>query len=312
MSDESAESATTDGDGPEVDPIVSIEPGTAKRAYGLLARGMDADAIAEQIGVSADAVARLAGDWAVRNTQDGDPKRASAGEALRVVLRKLHTNMDDASVSDKPRYATAITQITSKLVQLDGRCGARLVEADGRTTGYCPEYPAKGRTRCPLHGGATLVGPLSGQYKDGRYSRYPFTDEASLVLAADLRNGDPFDLMLDDAAMVRVMLRRAIAEGRSGAQELRAVNDTLTKYAEITRGKKIVHVPDERAARALLNAIYVCVRRVVESRLTPEEAKALLADLAHEVVAIDWSSVNIEPVETIQIVGAPSAPMLSP
>ena len=46
-------------------------------------------------------------------------------------------------------------------------CGAKT-----RSGGACQKPPMVGRTRCKLHGGATLVGAASGTYKTGRYSKY--------------------------------------------------------------------------------------------------------------------------------------------
>jgi hypothetical protein len=276
----------------------------AKRAYGLFARGMDLEAIAAEVGVPADTVAVWVGDWAVRGTQDGDPKRAVAGEALRVVLRTLFVNINAADVRDKPKYASAIAQIESKLVQLDGRCGAKV---EG---GYCREYPARGRNRCYVHGGGTLVGRMSGTYEHGRRSRFPFADEALAERAQEIRGSDPFEGMLDDIATARVTYHQAVWEGRSGVAELRAANDAIAKYAKITAGKKMVHVPDEAAARALFGAIYGCVREAANEVLGQPGmaydggAQPLLTLVAKKALAIDWSKVNIEVREPIRLVDA--------
>ena len=53
------------------------------------------------------------------------------------------------------------------------RIGARIVcGARNRRGGHCTRPPAKGRTRCKLHGGASLCGPASPAFKHGRHSRY--------------------------------------------------------------------------------------------------------------------------------------------
>lgn len=49
------------------------------------------------------------------------------------------------------------------------RCGCPTRQGDHTP---CQRWPAKGRTRCKLHGGATLVGPAHGRYQNGRYSDY--------------------------------------------------------------------------------------------------------------------------------------------
>ena len=47
-------------------------------------------------------------------------------------------------------------------------CGARRRNAEGKV---CQLPPAKGRTRCRFHGGATLRGIASPTFKHGRYSK---------------------------------------------------------------------------------------------------------------------------------------------
>jgi hypothetical protein len=47
-------------------------------------------------------------------------------------------------------------------------CGAR-TKHDGTP---CERSPVRGRTRCRLHGGKTLVGTASPTYRNGRYSTY--------------------------------------------------------------------------------------------------------------------------------------------
>lgn len=287
MSDESAESATTGGTPHNGPPIAQRPQDAAKQAYGLFVRGMDVEAIAEQVGAQADVVAAWVGDWAVRNTEDGDPKRAVAGDALRAVLRTLFANIAVADVNAKPKYATAIAQIEAKLVQLDGRCGAKV------GGGYCQEYPARGRTRCFLHGGSTLVGRLHPNYVSGQRSRFPFTDAALAAKAEEIRSGDVFEGMLDNIATATVVYQQSVREGRSGVAELRALNDAITRYADITKGKKIVHVPDEATARALLGAIYGCLKRAVVEKLGEDGARPVLMLAAQYVHELDWSKVDV-------------------
>lgn len=47
------------------------------------------------------------------------------------------------------------------------RCGAK-----NKRGGICGSWPVKGRNRCRMHGGKTLVGTANGFYKGGRYSKY--------------------------------------------------------------------------------------------------------------------------------------------
>lgn len=50
---------------------------------------------------------------------------------------------------------------------IPGRCGAKLRGKPGR---FCGAYPTKGRTRCKLHGGASLQGYEHPGFKTGMFS----------------------------------------------------------------------------------------------------------------------------------------------
>lgn len=50
---------------------------------------------------------------------------------------------------------------------IEGRCGARLRKSDPPR--YCAQYPLEGKTRCKLHGGASLSGPNHANWKHGKY-----------------------------------------------------------------------------------------------------------------------------------------------
>jgi len=88
------------------------------------------------------------------------------------------------------------------------------------------------------------------------------------------------------------------AAGRSGAEEGRTVATLARAYAQISLAqKKVVHVPDEAAARALFGAIYGCVKRAAHDELggEPERERRLLEGIARYVLAVDWSTVVVQP-----------------
>jgi hypothetical protein len=93
------------------------------------------------------------------------------------------------------------------------RCGAKR-----RNGEPCRVWPVKGRNRCRLHGGRTLVGAANGTYKDGRYSRYLPERMAAQYRAA---KSDPELLSLKDevaaldARIADLFLR--VDTGESGA-----------------------------------------------------------------------------------------------
>ncbi len=53
---------------------------------------------------------------------------------------------------------------------IPGRCGAKL-HYTGGVDRFCEQYPVHERTRCRIHGGSTLVGPMSPRFKNGLYAK---------------------------------------------------------------------------------------------------------------------------------------------
>lgn len=92
------------------DPRIAPEIGT--RAWALCVRGLDVEAIADQLGVPrADLSVYIARRAA---------RRSPSADTLRLLKQTLFSSLGNADVRDKPRYATAIAMIESKLVQLEG------------------------------------------------------------------------------------------------------------------------------------------------------------------------------------------------
>lgn len=83
-------------------------------------------------------------------------------------------------------------------------CGART-----RSGGTCRRAPAAGRTRCRLHGGASLAGAASPSFKHGRYSRYLPTRLAEAYEAA--LADDALIVMRDELGLVDSRLAELIA-----------------------------------------------------------------------------------------------------
>jgi hypothetical protein len=102
--------------------------------------------------------------------------------------------------------ATVPTLGADGLYHLGSRvvCGAR-----NRRGGYCGRPPARGRTRCRLHGGASLVGTASGTFKHGRHSKYLPT---RLLQAYKASRTDPNLVVLrDELALVDARLGELLA-----------------------------------------------------------------------------------------------------
>jgi hypothetical protein len=258
------------------------------RAYALFLRGLDVEAIARELGAESPDVASWVADSATRGFEGGDPKRAQAGDTLRLLKRKLFAVMDQADVAAKPRFASAIAQIESRLVQLDGRCGSRLREKPGR---YCQRYPEPQRSRCRLHGGASPVGPLHPSFIHGGRSSYPLSvDERAL---ADQLRPLAHDLT-DEIAIAKVLYRRRVAEGATATTELNALTAAVRTLADIVKGNKIVFVPDEAAITRFTDVLMsVTERRIdeaIEKRLTGAKTRELIAS---DLMATNWTTLAL-------------------
>lgn len=87
----------------------------------------------------------------------------------------------------------------------------------GEPRGQCTSYPAKGRTRCKHHGGATLTGRENPAYKHGRHVRRTYE-----ALPARLR--ERVTEIIDDPNLLSLRENVAVADAR--LSELYARLDT--------------------------------------------------------------------------------------
>lgn len=148
-------------------------------------------------------------------------------------------------------------------------CGAKT-----RNGGTCRKPPMLGRTRCKLHGGASLQGPAHPRYIDGRASRNgPLAQAADRVREQadllDLRPGVAlFDLRLEEIAerleeqdtpqlrtKALALLDEAFQLGKSDPQEsmakLRECRALLARGASRDRAwEKLLSTQERRSDRA--------------------------------------------------------------
>jgi hypothetical protein len=96
----------------------------------------------------------------------------------------------------------------------EGRCGAQL---RGQPGVFCRKFAAKGRTRCRLHGGASLTGRDHPSWLHGRRSAYV------------IRRSE-YERWWIDFAGASALHRRAIASGASGWAEFREVRRCMDAF----------------------------------------------------------------------------------
>ena len=92
-----------------------------------------------------------------------------------------------------------------------GRCGSKLRNSDPPR--YCQQRPVPGKTRCRLHGGASLLGPSHPSFVHGRYS-----SDLPASLAARLQVG------LADPELLSLRAEMALLDARNG-ELLAAIKD---------------------------------------------------------------------------------------
>lgn len=145
---------------------------TKQAAYDAFIRGVEIPAIASQLNADADEVTNWIADGLTETgvgDEDQEPARKAAGDSLRAIKRNLWASMQAAE--HKAPYGSALAVIEQRLLKIDGRCGARTRQGVDR---FCMRYPVPDRTRCRLHGGATLLaGPNHPSWRTGQYSRTP-------------------------------------------------------------------------------------------------------------------------------------------
>ncbi len=140
---------------------------------------------------------------------------------------------------------------------IPGRCGARLRKKPGQ---YCGHWPLKGRTRCRLHGGASLAGPASGTWDTGKFSKYLPTDLAERY---DRHRRDPKLLeMREHVAIVDSQLERLLEQWAKGGTpaEWKQVFDLATELqdacGEFTAAQRARNEADMKAAfRAIADLV---------------------------------------------------------
>lgn len=177
-------------------------------------------------------------------------------------------------------------------VEVEPHCGARIPRRPGE---ICMEPPVAGRRRCRVHGGLTPTGRNSPHFISGRHSRYP----VPLTVAEQARYAQHKAAVYDqrrddlagDLALARIMYERAVSAGTSGVAEATVVARLALAHARITSGRTIRVVADEQSVARMMNPIIEIIERRVSDTVGDERAKDVLAHIARDVLAIDWSTV---------------------
>ncbi len=139
-----------------------------------------------------------------------------------------------------------------------GRCGAQLRKKPGQ---YCLRKPLIGRTRCRLHGGASLVGIASPSFVHGKYSG-ALSDSAAVMFAS--RADDPTLLSLrDDIALADVMLIELVTEAQAGGSSKanwETADELITEYDRINADEKMSKDEKIIGIRTIMTELWALIR----------------------------------------------------
>ncbi len=182
------------------------------------------------------------------------------------------------------------------------RCGAK-TRHEGTP---CKRSPVRGRTRCRLHGGKTLVGTASPTYRNGRYSTYL---PERLRERYEQAEGDAellslkSEVALTNARLIDLLARVDTGESGQRWAHLKKAYEEFTRHrlardvpkmnvALAKMERNIAQATDDHAAWAEIGELVEQRRRLTESEhkrmvalqqmLSAEEAMAL----THRVVDI--------------------------
>jgi hypothetical protein len=146
------------------------------------------------------------------------------------------------------------------------KCGAR-TKHDGTP---CERSPVRGRTRCRLHGGKTLVGTASPTYRNGRYSAY-----------VPERLRERYEAAEDDAELLSLRSEVALVDARLADLLARVDSGESGKlWAELRRAYRAFI----RARQAGLGeaAALATVERVIERAVGDHQAWAEIGELVEQ------------------------------
>lgn len=177
-------------------------------------------------------------------------------------------------------------------------CGAKT-----RKGTPCQRPPVPGRTRCKLHGGATLRGEESGTFKHGRYSKY--MPQRLKQQYEDALENDETNILRDN-----MQLRDAIISER--LQTLEDAPDSATVWKELRKQLDIIERAYKDEQYGDLDVAIATLRTLSDERLiyleTLKELKDDLAEQRKDRVAISQIEYKgeqaITPQQLMTLMGA--------
>ena len=179
-----------------------------------------------------------------------------------------------------------------------GKCGAKLrksLEKYGQIR-YCVLFPVRGRTRCRLHGGATLQGMASATYRGKGYSQ-SVPKHLKDIYEAHYNDPEPLSLY-KEIALCNTRIEDLLTQisGRSG--------DCIEQVSEAFFAFQKAFKADELEGE--LDDLEKAIRRLKRDRSTWQEireekaSKTRLVGVAQKVEFAEGRAMSMEALTTIQ------------
>jgi hypothetical protein len=173
-------------------------------------------------------------------------------------------------------------------------CGAK-----NRAGNPCKKPPLKGKTRCKLHGGASLtgnnIGSTNKNHRHGLYAKWLSAEEAQAWQV--LPTGD----LDDEIRMVRIWLARAMAHESETSQPMGRDGTELSEIRRSTmaedgsRTDVITRRPDISARiDRLLGRLAQLERTQSELKVAAQAASESIGDKAREIRAALVAMIDVE------------------
>jgi hypothetical protein len=162
-------------------------------------------------------------------------------------------------------------------------CGAKTKSRQGT----CKKPVSPGRTRCRIHGGATLFGVDHGRFKHGRYSKYMRQELQELL---DVQDDNPMDI-LPELQLQRGLLQFYLSK-HPNPKKLADIETISMLSQDIVKTVALIVKTRSETALTLAEIKFIQARMIdVMEKYVPD------ADKRNDFIA---EVINLIPAATVQ------------
>lgn len=127
------------------------------------------------------------------------------------------------------------------------KCGAKT-----RNGSPCQRSPAKGSTRCKLHGGASLKGTDSPTYKHGLYSKFAGESLKDVLIELDGVSSDELIQPEQEIKLMSALIMKCkgIANGADDLRDLDTISKILERLIHAKQRSQAIMIEQQRLVPA--------------------------------------------------------------